>query len=301
MLITIRTPGAPPLAVLVEHRLEIGRQCAGLRLDDPMLSRRHLELVPEGGGVVVRDLGSTNGTTINRRDLVGPHVLGEGDVVAFGSSSLTVRSYGLPERLAPDQLSATSIDIVAASFAELPVPLVAEHGTTTIVFSDIESSTAMADRLGDAAWFELLERHNSIVRRQLALHRGTEIKSQGDGFMLSFGSARHAVQCMSAVQHDLARYSSMHPDTPLSVRVGIHTGEAITDADGDLFGRHVILASRIANSAGVGEILVSSLVAQIVETHGDITFGAARAAVFKGLSGTYEVIPVLWDAMPAQA
>ena len=78
-------------------------------------------------------------------------------------------------------------------------------------------------------------------------------------------------------------------------RSAIHTGEVIADADGDLFGRHVILAARIANEALGGEILVSSLVREIIEPRGDVAFGDARTAELKGLDGNHTMYPILWD------
>jgi class 3 adenylate cyclase len=163
------------------------------------------------------------------------------------------------------------------------------------VFSDIEASTVRAEALGDERWYELLSTHNEIVRRHLAVHDGKEIKSQGDGFMLSFPSARGAVKCMISVQRELADRGARRPEDGISIRVGVHTGEAIVDGDGDLFGKHVILTARIANEARGGEIVVSSLVRQIIEAHGDIEFGEARDVQLKGLSGTHTIFPIIWD------
>ena len=75
----------------------------------------------------------------------------------------------------------------------------------TIVFSDIESSTTRAVELGDSAWMKVLATHNTIVRRMVARHHGTEVKAQGDGFMLTFRSARSAIACMVDVQRAWTR------------------------------------------------------------------------------------------------
>ncbi|HSR58078.1 MAG TPA: protein kinase, partial [Candidatus Binataceae bacterium] len=77
----------------------------------------------------------------------------------------------------------------------------ASDGTVSIMFSDIENSTALYDRLGDARAQEIIRTHNSIVRAQVAAHRGREVKAMGDGFMVVFQSARRALQCAVAVQH----------------------------------------------------------------------------------------------------
>jgi len=197
----------------------------------------------------------------------------------------------------PD-LRRTSIDLVADAVAQARPDvesMPAEHGTVTIVFSDIENSTLRAEMVGDQAWFDLLSAHNRIVRHQVQRHGGKEIKSQGDGFMLTFPSSRGAVQSMIEVQRDIERHNETQPDQDFRIRIGIHVGEAIVGDGGDLFGKHVNLAARVANEATGGEILVSSLVRQIVETMGDISFGDPRTAELKGIAGSHILTPVLWQ------
>jgi class 3 adenylate cyclase len=79
--------------------------------------------------------------------------------------------------------------------------------------------------------------------------------------------------------------------------MGLHTGESIKDAD-DFFGRNVILAARIADQAQGGEILVSSLVKELVESGGDFAFQNGRELALKGLSGTGRVYSVAWEGQP---
>jgi len=301
--VVVRSPGRTPLHLVVNEPVVIGRECDGLLIDDALMSRRHLEVKVEAGAVVVTDLGSTNGTTIDGRPVSGSERVGGGAVVGFGSSTMEVldRSrVGRFERHAPN-LRRTSIDLVAEAFAserQEVLEVARNHGTTTIVFSDIEASTARAEELGDQRWYELLTVHNTIVRRHLAGHQGKEIKSQGDGFMLSFPSARGAVQCMMGVQRELTTHNLRHPDCAIRIRVGVHTGEAIVDGDGDLFGKHVIFAARVANEARGGEVVVSSLVRQIIEAHGDIRFGEPREVQLKGLAGTHAIFPIQWEDTP---
>jgi class 3 adenylate cyclase len=163
----------------------------------------------------------------------------------------------------------------------------------TIVFSDIENSTSRAVELGDVAWMEVLKVHNAIVRRQVARFRGTEVKTQGDSFMLTFTSARAALDAMIETQRALQTWARSQPANAVRVRVGVHTGEAIRQHD-DLFGKHVMLAARVANAARGGEILVSSLVREIVEARGDLEFGEPRTVELKGLAGDWIVHPVEW-------
>jgi class 3 adenylate cyclase/tetratricopeptide (TPR) repeat protein len=194
----------------------------------------------------------------------------------------------------------TSIDAVAAG-VQREHPDLRQHaapdGTVTILFSDIEGSTQMTERLGDQQWLHVLREHNRMVREQLAAHGGFEVKSQGDGFMIAFQSARRALHCAVAVQRAFAAYNEQHQDDLLRVRIGLHAGEAIKEAD-DFFGKNVILAARIAAQAQGGEILVSSLVKELTHSSGDIRFEPGRETALKGLNGTYTVHSVDWAAAP---
>ena len=148
----------------------------------------------------------------------------------------------------------------------------------------------MNDRLGDRQSFEVLKGHNQVVREQVAAYGGFEVKSQGDGFMVAFSSARQALLCAIGIQQALAGSGG----EPVRVRMGLHTGEAIKDAD-DFFGRNVIFAARIADEAEGGEILVSSLVKELTESGGEFAFENGREVALKGLSGTGKVYSVGWS------
>jgi class 3 adenylate cyclase len=197
----------------------------------------------------------------------------------------------------------TSIDQVASAVEEERPDLrqhAAPDGTVTLMFSDIEGSTAINERLGDARWVELLRDHNQIVREQAAAHGGFEVKSQGDGFMIAFASARRALACAAAIQRAFAARNDARPDQPLRLRIGLHTGEAIREGD-DFFGRHVALAARIAAQAQGGEVLVSSLLRELTEGAPDLRFGTEREAELKGLGGTHRVFSLEWEPLPAPA
>ena len=190
----------------------------------------------------------------------------------------------------------TSIDTVAReALAEQPdlKPHAAPDGTVTIMFSDIEGSTAMADRLGDKRFMEVLREHNAIVREGLKAHGGFEVKSEGDGFMVAFQSARKALECAATIQGALGKRNDT-ADEPVLVRMGLHSGEVIKEGS-DFFGKNVILAARIAAQAKGGEVLVSGLLKALVESSGDLTWGDPRTAELKGLSGPHEIWPVNWE------
>jgi class 3 adenylate cyclase len=171
----------------------------------------------------------------------------------------------------------------------------APDGTVTLMFSDMENFSGMTARLGDIAAQKIIGEHNRIVREQLAAHGGHEVYVQGDGFLLAFGSARRALHCAIAMHQTFAAYSEAHPEQPIRVRIGVHTGEAIPEPDG-FFGKTVILASRIAAQAEAGELLVSALVKELTESAGDLHFGPGRDTTLKGLPGTYTLYPVSLSA-----
>jgi len=170
----------------------------------------------------------------------------------------------------------------------------APDGTVTILFSDISGYTEMTERLGDLKARDVLYDYNAIVREQLAACDGYEVKSQGDGFMIAFAGASRALRCSIAIQRAFFEYSIKHPDAPIRVHIGLHTGEAIREAD-DFLGRTVIIASRIANVATGDEILVSSLLKELTDGRGEFSFGDCREVTLKGLSSTYRLYPVVWQ------
>jgi class 3 adenylate cyclase len=159
------------------------------------------------------------------------------------------------------------------------------------MFSDIEGSTAMADRLGDKHFMEVLREHNAIIREQLKAHGGFEVKSEGDGFMVAFQSAGKALACASAIQKALvARNESA--EEPVKVRMGLHAGEVVKEGD-DFFGRNVIMAARVASQANGGEVLASGVVKTLLQGS-DVAWGEKRVVELKGLSGEQEIWAVEW-------
>ena len=192
----------------------------------------------------------------------------------------------------------TSIEaVVEAVGSERPdlSALAAGDGRVTILFSDIENSTLINERLGDERWLEVLRDHNAIFRRRLGDHGGYEVKSQGDGFMLAFAQPSEALRFAIDVQRDL-RESEVAGAERISVRMGMHTGEAIAE-EGDLFGRSVVLAARIAAQATGGEILVSEAIQGACEEveQAEYEFDSGRELELKGLAGTHTVYRAAYD------
>jgi class 3 adenylate cyclase len=186
----------------------------------------------------------------------------------------------------------TTIDAIAGWAEEAKPDLsssVSAQGTVTIAFTDMESSTATNEALGDDRFVPLLLKHNEIVAAKTKDADGMVVKSQGDGFMLAFPSARRAVSCLIDVQREVANL-----DAQIKVRMGLHTGEPTRHAD-DFFGRDVAYAARIGAAASGGEILVSDLVKSLVEPGGTITFDGPRTLDLKGFEGPQPVYAVRWS------
>jgi eukaryotic-like serine/threonine-protein kinase len=151
----------------------------------------------------------------------------------------------------------------------------------------------IVERLGDLRAHDILKAHNEIVREQVALHQGFEVKSMGDGFMIAFSSARRALLCAIAVQRALAAYCENTTAEAVRVRIGLHVGETIKHSD-DFFGKTVILAARIAALARGDEILVSSTFRDLTESAGDLVFEPAGEVQLKGLSGKHRLFRAVW-------
>ena len=166
----------------------------------------------------------------------------------------------------------------------------AVDGTVTIVFTDIVDSTLMLSRLGDVAWVEVIRRHNTVIEEVTAAHGGTVVETQGDGSMLAFSSARRAVACAREIQQEIHRaFADSSP--PIRVRIGIHTSDAIQDAN-HFFGTTVHYAARVASHAVGGEVLVSSLVRELVADGPNVTFLDGREVELKGLAGQHRLYAV---------
>ena len=169
----------------------------------------------------------------------------------------------------------------------------AADGTVTLVFSDMEGFTRMTESLGDLAAHRVVQDHNRIVREQTAVHGGREVELRGDGFLLAFGSARQAALCAISLQRAFGARNASNGGTPIRIRVGVHTGEAIKDAE-KFFGRTVIQAFRIADLAAGEEILTSSLTWELLRSAGDLRFDGEREVELKGFEGRHRVYALDW-------
>jgi class 3 adenylate cyclase len=215
---------------------------------------------------------------------------GRETVKAVIETASLVREHGVGAALR------TSIeDLAGWAQAERPdlARLASHDGTVSILFSDIEGSTALNEELGDRAWLKVLAKHDKIIRSQSAAQQGHVIKTQGDGFMIAFARPIEAIHFSIGAQRQLAAERRKASSTPIRVRVGIHKGDAV-HRDGDLFGRNVVMAARIAAQAAGSEILVSDVVRDAAIEDEFLAFDEGRDIELKGLAGQHRLYAVEW-------
>jgi len=167
------------------------------------------------------------------------------------------------------------------------------RGLVTILFTDMEGSTTLTQRLGDAKAQEVLRTHNTIVRDALKARHGSEIKHTGDGIMASFASASRALECAIAMQTAFAEHNESAGE-PIRVRIGLNAGEPIAE-EKDLFGTAVIIAARIAAQAAGGEILVANVVRELAAGKGFL-FADRGETVLRGFEDPVRLYQVRWES-----
>jgi len=153
----------------------------------------------------------------------------------------------------------------------------------TVLFTDIVGSTERAAELGDSRWRDLLERHGTVVRRELERHRGREVKATGDGFLATFDGPARGIRCASSIA------AAVRP-LGIEIRAGLHTGECEL-MNGDVGGIAVHTGARVSAEAGPGEVLVSSTVRDLVAGSG-IEFEERGSRELKGIPGEWRLYAV---------
>ena len=158
--------------------------------------------------------------------------------------------------------------------------------TTTVLFTDIVSSTEQSARLGHRRWTRLVEDHDAIVRATVRRYQGREVKTTGDGFLLTFDAASRAVRAALEIVKAAEGMG-------LSLRAGVHTGEAEVRPD-DVVGLPVSIAKRVCDLAGAGEVFVTEVVRLMI---GGAGIGAESRGThhLKGVPGEWVL-----SAVPAQ-
>ena len=175
--------------------------------------------------------------------------------------------------------------------ATVATPKLAMGAFRTILFTDVEGSTALTQRLGDAKARDVLRQHERMVREALKSHGGSEVKTMGDGFMASFSSATKALECAIAMQRAFAERNES-AEEPILVRIGLNAGEPIAEDD-DLFGTAVNRAARITATAKGGEILVANVVRELAEGK-DFLFADRGETSLRGFDEPVRLYELRW-------
>ena len=169
---------------------------------------------------------------------------------------------------------------------------VTPSGTVTFLFTDLVGSTELLARLGDDSALRVHRQVDALLAHSIAAHRGRQIKNLGDGLMVVFPGAFDAVQAALDMQTRLAA-----SNLEVSIRIGINSGEATTDDDGDYYGTPVVIAQRLCGAAQGGEILVSGVVRALIGSKGGHGFTTRGAQLLKGFNEPVEV----WSVNTARA
>jgi class 3 adenylate cyclase len=178
-----------------------------------------------------------------------------------------------------------TLEWTSARVVGVPAGQAGERVLATVLFTDIVDSTGTLERIGDAAWRDLLHEHNRRMRDQLNGFRGREVDTTGDGFLAVFDSASRAVQCGLAMVES-ARVIG------ISIRAGLHTGE-VEFVGGNARGVAVHTAARVLAHAAADEVLVSATTRDLLEGS-DLAIEEAGTYELKGLTGSrtlYRVAP----------
>lgn len=171
-------------------------------------------------------------------------------------------------------------------------------GTTlTVLFTDIEDSVQLTERLGDAAWAEISDDHDTIVRDAIEHFAGFEVKGTGDGFLVVFADPCKAAEAAIEIQRRIAARAAARPDWPVRVRIGLHRGDVLLRPGGDILGRTVNMAQRVMDKSEGDEIWISESVFD--EIHRDfspealIDRGPRR---LRGMDGRKQLYELVWTA-----
>ena len=169
-----------------------------------------------------------------------------------------------------------------------------ETAFRTILFTDIEGSTSLTQRLGDARAMAVLRAHDKIVSEALVRFGGSEVKHTGDGLMAAFPSVVGGIESAVQIQQRLAEADERDE---LHVRIGMSAGEPVTERN-DLFGAVVQLAARLCSKAEPGSVLVSGAVRDLALGKG-FEFRKRRPLSLKGFDGPVASFEVVWQARPS--
>jgi class 3 adenylate cyclase len=153
----------------------------------------------------------------------------------------------------------------------------------TVLFTDIVTSTERSAQVGDRRWKDLLDQHDTLIRRDLERHRGRLVKNTGDGILATFDGPARAIRCAQAIATSVKSLG-------IEVRAGLHTGEVELRGE-DVTGMGVNIAARVMGTAGPGEVVVSSTVKDLVAGSG-LRFADRSTHDLRGVPGEWRLFAV---------
>jgi class 3 adenylate cyclase len=170
-------------------------------------------------------------------------------------------------------------------------------GTATVLFTDLVGSTELMSRLGDAAFDDLRGEHFARLREAMAACGGEEVKSTGDGLLVTFASVVDGLAAAVSAQQATDRHSRSAP-APIAIRVGLALGEVAFE-EGDVFGTPVVEAARLVAAARPGQILATTVVKVVAGSRAGVEFTALGTLDLKGLPDPVPVCEVPWEPLTA--
>jgi len=177
-----------------------------------------------------------------------------------------------------------AVDFRGARSYARPVAASADRILATVLFTDIVDSTATLERVGDAAWRDMLARYNEVLQFELDTYRGREVKQTGDGSIVLFDGPARSVECAASIARRVRAVG-------LEIRCGLHTGE-VELVPGDVRGVAVHVASRVMGLAGPGEVLISGVTRDLLAGSG-LRFETRGRHELKGIEGEREVFALV--------
>jgi adenylate cyclase len=285
-----------------------------LALSRPQLQafeRFGLNLYLAGAAVKACDLTEQTGITLGsdiRRELLGL------TLERAGTNAVTVQSFA--ERLESSMIRPRYRALVDAGADAFTAPpgengqplherlsdLLREWSDPTargakaesVIFllTDIVGSTALTAKLGNSAAQKIVRAHNAIARAAVKDFRGREIKHTGDGMLLTFGDAPSAARAAMAIQQEAVSYAADNPEAPLSLRVGIHSGQAAAE-EGEYHGEAVLLLDGICAAGEAGQIVCSEEIAARA-SGGALRFSDLGLKLLKGTEIERKVFKLEW-------
>jgi DNA-binding NarL/FixJ family response regulator len=222
--------------------------------------------------------GATERLTPREHDVL--RLVAQGQTNAEVAQSLTVTVATVKTHIEHIIAKLGVADRTQAAVRAVELGLLSARALTTVLFTDIARSTELAIELGDWRWHDLKQRHHDLVRRELARFQGTEIDTAGDGFLVTFDAPERAVRCACAVRDGVRGLG-------LEIRAGLHTGELERQGRG-VSGVAVHIGARVVAVAGAGDVLVSSVVRDLLSGSG-LRFADRGTHRLKGVPGDWRL------------